>query len=338
MSNRIRRILLILAGVVVVGGLVTAGVVLAGSGSRETAIVERGNLEATIETSGRIVPKDPALARSGAAGLVAELDVATGDHVNKDDVLLKLDQGPLQSAVDQATAQRDAAQADLALHDRQFGRAQTLDRAGLVQRVRDAEQAVSQAQAALDAATIKAPEAGIVVELPAAVGTPVNQGAVVAKIANPTNLELQLSLDEIDIPQVKLDDPVSFTLDAYPGRVIEGTLTWISSVAQSTANPATSGTATGATAFPATVTFTSPEQVTPLPGMNASVIIKAAVRPNVLLIPERALRTVGNRTFVTLITPDSRQEREIQIGLRSGGKVEVASGLAEGDKILLQGS
>ena len=78
--------------------------------------------------------------------------------------------------------------------------------------------------------------------------------------------------------------------------------------------------------------------IDPLPGMNANVTIKAAVRQNVLLIPERALQTVGSRTFVTIITPDSRQEREIQIGLRSGGKVEVASGLVEGNKIVLQGS
>lgn len=265
--------------------------------------------------------------------------MAVGDHVNKDDALLKLDQGPLQTAVDQATAQRDAAQGDLALHDRQFGQAQTPDRAAMEQRVRDAEQALSQAQAALNAATVKAPEAGIVVELPATVGTPVNQGAVVAKIADPSSLELQLSLDEIDIPQVKLNDPVSFTLDAYPGESIQGILTRISSVAQATANPATSAWPAGATEFPATVTFTPPDHVTPLPGMNANVMtIKAAVRQNVLLIPERALRTVGSRTFVTLITPDARQEREIQIGLRSHGQVEVASGLAEGDKILLQGS
>ncbi len=262
--------------------------------------------------------------------------MAVGDRVNKDDALLKLDQGSLQTAVDQATAQRDAAQADLALHDRQVGQAQTSDRAALEQRVRDAEQALSQAQAALSAATIKAPNAGIVVELPAAVGTPVSQGAVVAKIADPASVELQLSLDEMDIPQVKLNDPVSFTLDAYPGQLIPGTLTRISAVAQSTANPASGASPAGATAFPATVTFTSPEHVTPLPGMNANVTIKAAVRQNVLLIPEQALRTVGSRAFVTVIRPDSRQEREIETGLRSGGEVEVASGLSEGDKILLQ--
>lgn len=288
MNKRVRHGLLILAGIVVIGGLVIAGVVLSGSGTQDTAIVQRGDLEAVIDTSGRIVPKNPTLVRSDATGQVAEVDVAIGDHVNKDDALLKLDQGPLQTEVDPAT--------------------------------------------------ITAPEAGIVVELPAAVGTPVNQGAVVAKIADPANLELQLSLDEIDIPQVKLNDPVSFTLDAYPSQVIQGTLTRISSVAQSAASTATGGTVAGATVFPATVTFTSPEQVTPLPGMNANVTIKAAVRQNVLLIPERALRTVGTRTFVTIITPDSRQEREIQVGLRSEGKVEVASGLAEGNKILLQGS
>jgi multidrug efflux pump subunit AcrA (membrane-fusion protein) len=161
MSKRVQRILLMLAGVVVLGGLITAG-------------VQRGNLEATINTSGRIVPKNPTFVRSGATGQVAEVDVAVGDHVNKDDALLKLDQGPLQTAVDQATAQRDAAHGDLALHDRQFGQAQTPDRATMEQRVRDVEQALSQAQVALKAATVKAPEAGIVVELPAAVRTPVN--------------------------------------------------------------------------------------------------------------------------------------------------------------------
>jgi hypothetical protein len=40
--------------------------------------------------------------------------------------------------------------------------------------------------------------------------------------------------------------------------------------------------------------------------MNANVTIKAALRQNALLIPERALRTVGSQTFVTLITPDAR--------------------------------
>ena len=55
MSNRVQPMLLILAGVVVLGGLITAG-------------VQRGNLEATINTSGRIVPKNPTFARSGATG------------------------------------------------------------------------------------------------------------------------------------------------------------------------------------------------------------------------------------------------------------------------------
>lgn len=338
MSKRAQHGLLILAGIVVIGGLVTAGFVLAGSGGRETAIVQRGNLEAIIDTSGRIVPKNPTIVQSGAAGQVAEVYVGTGNHVKKDDALLKLDQGPLQAMVQQATKQRDATQADLALHDRQIGRAQTLDRAMMEQRIRDAERALSQAQAALDSATIKSPVDGIMVELPVAVGTPVNQGAVVAKIADPTSLELHLSLDEMDLPQVKLNDSVSFTLDAYPGQRIQGTLTWISSVAQATANPAAGGMVAGATAFPAAVTFTPPEHVPLLPGMSANVTIKAAVRQNVLLIPERALRTVGSRAFVTVITPGSRQEREIQIGLRSGGEVEVASGLAEGNKILFQGT
>jgi hypothetical protein len=68
MSKRVQPVLLILAGVVVLGGLITAGVGLASSSSGETAIVQRGNLEATINTSRRIVPKNPTFVHSGATG------------------------------------------------------------------------------------------------------------------------------------------------------------------------------------------------------------------------------------------------------------------------------
>ncbi|HET7037344.1 MAG TPA: hypothetical protein VFI42_16785, partial [Thermomicrobiaceae bacterium] len=60
-----------------------------------------------------------------------------------------------------------------------------------------------------------------------------------------------------------------------------------------------------------------------------------AIRQNVLLIPQQALRTVGERTFVMLVKNGHHEEREIQVGLSSGGQVEVASGLSEGDRVVL---
>jgi multidrug efflux pump subunit AcrA (membrane-fusion protein) len=69
--------------------------------------------------------------------------------------------------------------------------------------------------------------------------------------------------------------------------------------------------------------------------MNADVTITTASRDNVLLIPERALKTVGDRSYVTVRTRGGEDEREVTLGYRSNGQVEVVDGLAEGDVVVL---
>ncbi|HBY44809.1 MAG TPA: hypothetical protein DEG70_00940 [Chloroflexi bacterium] len=69
--------------------------------------------------------------------------------------------------------------------------------------------------------------------------------------------------------------------------------------------------------------------------MNADVTIVTASRQNVLLIPQRALKTVGDRSFVTVRTPQGNTDREVILGYRSQGNVEVVSGLTDGEVVVL---
>ena len=58
------------------------------------------------------------------------------------------------------------------------------------------------------------------------------------------------------------------------------------------------------------------------------------VRANVLWLPPAAIRTFQNRTFVVLQTPDGPQSVDVEIGLRTDDRVEIKSGVNEGDVVI----
>ena len=56
-------------------------------------------------------------------------------------------------------------------------------------------------------------------------------------------------------------------------------------------------------------------------------------RENVLWLPPAAIRTFQNRTFVVLQTPDGPRTVDVQIGLQTDDRVEILSGVEEGDVV-----
>lgn len=300
-------------------------------GSSETVTVEPGSIEATIQTVGRLVPNNPIAVRSQTSGQVRLVAVSVGDTVQSGDVLVELERQPFEDAIQKAEQQLTHAEMTLNLAEQQAGPdptpQQLADKLAAEQQVRNAKEALEAAQTALSQSLILAPNEGTVLQVQTTAGAPVQPGTEVIQMANLDDLALQIDLDEMDLPHVTPGMPVTFTLDAYPGMEINGTIRQISPTAE------TSG---GTTTFRGTVDFNLPTDLVVRPGMNSDVSIKTAVRQNVLLIPESTLRTIGNRTFVTVRLPNgNEEEREIRVGLRSQGMVEVASGLEAGDQVVL---
>lgn len=60
------------------------------------------------------------------------------------------------------------------------------------------------------------------------------------------------------------------------------------------------------------------------------------VREDVLWLPPAAINTFQNRTFVVLLTPEGERVRDIEIGLQTDDRVEIISGLEEGDVVVQQ--
>lgn len=329
MSSALRRLALVVAVVAII--VVVVVVALAATrGQTKTVAVTRDNIAATIQTDGTLNPRDPTTVFSTVTGQASLVAVSPGDTVKAGDVLVELDQQPFQDAIQRAQQQLDVAENAVYMAEQQGGTNPSPQQLATTlqadQNLKQAHKELDDAQKALVSSLILAPTDGTVISVGAANNAPVTQGMQVAQIANLNDMTLQVDLDEVDLPQVTTGMKVSFTLDAYPGKQINGTLTSISPVAQTTG---------GATTFQGSVDFSAPKGLLLRPGMNANVTINTAVRDNVLVIPQSALRTVGKRTFVTVDANGKQQQREIQTGLRANGMVEVASGLKEGERVVV---
>lgn len=326
---RLRRALVVIVLLILLAAII-AGFVLSRGGSERTAVVTRGSLQVTIQTVGRLAAKNPVTVRNDVDGSVLLVAAQTGDTVKQGDVVVQLDPAPYQQAVDQAKQAETDAESALSAVEQGLpanpSPEQTAQRLAAVQKVNEAKDAVSQAQDNLAGTLVLAPADGTLITVSVSAGQRVPAGSQIAQEADLTQLQLNVDLDEVDFPNVQTGMGASIRFDAFPGQEVKGTITRISPVAQTTG---------GTTTFPLTIDFTTPQGVTLRPGMNASVGIETAIRQNVLLIPQQALRTVGERSFVTVVTDGHHEEREIHVGLSSGGQVEVASGLSAGDRVVL---
>jgi RND family efflux transporter MFP subunit len=195
------------------------------------------------------------------------------------------------------------------------------------EQVERAETALDDALAARRNATVLSPASGTVIEILVREGDVIGGNQPVARIATPVDFVVIADVDELDLPNVAAGAAARFRLDAFPATELTGEV--VSTAPQARQQG-------GATVFATEIAFDPPDDLDIRPGMNADITIVTAARADVLLIPEAALRTVGDRSYVLVDTDDGAEEREIVLGYRGSGRVEVVSGLAEGESVVLR--
>jgi HlyD family secretion protein len=178
-------------------------------------------------------------------------------------------EGSLGAAIQSASAQLRVADAMLLSARAQVDQ----KKAGLVQ-----------AQVDLDHTTIRAPVNGVVVSRAVDVGQTVAaslQAPILFTIAEDlTKMQVEVSVDEADIGRIRLEDRVTFTVDSFPGQTFAGVVTQIRKAAQVVQNVVT---------YTVVVSVDNPRGHL-LPGMTANAKMIVAEKPNVLKIPNAALR------------------------------------------------
>jgi RND family efflux transporter MFP subunit len=310
--------------------IIVAIYVLRSDRQEETVTVERGDVDVTIESVGTVALRDAIQITSPATTTVEIVSVIPGDEVREGDVMIQLDRAPFDAAVEAAEEALVDAEINLTLLDEQLDQPTTAEsiaqRVQAQQLVADAEDALADAERARSQSLVLAPSDATVIFVAIDEGEPVAQGSELIQLAELQEFELFVNIDEVDLPLIAVGAESRIVLEAFPETTIESEIYSIARRAEIVG---------GTTVFPARVRFQAEDGLLILPGMNAEVEITAEVRQDVLVLPEGSFQTVGRRTFVNVIENGDVVEREIRTGIRSGGMVEVADGLNEGDQVVL---
>ena len=207
-----------------------------------------------LQATGYVTPRRRATVSTQITGTLTQVLIEEGDHVDKGQVLARLEDGALRAGLGAARANLASAQAQIATAQAQLAQAQADERrqaellaSGMVTkqageqartavatslaqldgRRRDADAAnaqLTQAQVNFDYSVVRAPFAGVVTEKAAQVGeivSPLSAGGGftrtgVGTIVDMDSLEVEVDVSEAYIGQVKADMPAEAVLDAYP--------------------------------------------------------------------------------------------------------------------------
>ena len=183
----------------------------------------------------------------------------------------------------------------------------------------------------LEDTIIKAPIAGMVIGKPIPAGQTVSPGIsnpmVLLIIADLNKMQIEALVDESDIGKIKLDQKVSFTVDAYPDKTFAGKVATISNKANVQQNVVYYGVL---------IDVESPEGLLK-PTMTARVSVHIGERNNVLIVPALAIKDNRGQRFVQVLRKGQTQPEAVKIvtGLSSEDRIEVVSGLKEGETLVL---
>lgn len=187
---------------------------------------------------------------------------------------------------------------------------------------------------------IRAPFDGVITKVGIKKTDTISSGTIVATLITKQKLA-EISLNEVDVAKIKVGQKTTLTFDAVPDLSIVGEVAEIDSVGE---------VSQGVVTYALKIGFdTQDERVKS--GMSVSAMIITEVKPNILLIPNSAVKSKGKTSYVEIVEGDNKssalavngsgvvfkntpRQQIIETGLANDEFTEVVSGLKEGDFIV----
>jgi HlyD family secretion protein len=320
--------------------------------SGPTARVQKGKLERLVVATGTIEPIKEVEVRPRIPGIITRIHVEDGDRVEEGQPLVEIERDLLASQVREAEAALREARVELRFAQIDVKRSDELERSGATSaqkhdsaraRFESAQAKAAKAAASLDTlstqlsyATVTSPLAGRVLDVHVEEGsavspvTAVTGGTLLLSLAADETLRLRGLVDENEVARVALDQPARIRTEAYPNRPFQGVVSKIAPLGQRIQN---------VTYFELEIEVTDPEAQKLRPRMSGDADVVVEVAENALYVPETALRYRGDQIYVEKVTRESAARSEsvdVAIGIVQDDRVQILSGLAEGDEVRLK--
>ncbi|MBP2636655.1 MAG: macA 1 [Firmicutes bacterium] len=299
---------------------------------QQTTQVERRDLTTVVSATGTIKAVNSVDISSKMTAHIKEIKVKENEQVTAGQVLVILEDTALQAQVTQAKEKLDNAaikyQRTSRLSTIGGSSKETLDNASMDYNIAKAN--YDEVMSKLDDTVIVAPMSGSVIGKPLSAGELVAQGVnnptVIMTVADMSRMQIEANVDQTDIGKIALGQKVTFTVDAYPGKEFSGVVTTISRKATVSQN---------VTYYPVTIDVANAENLLN-PGMVARVSVFVSEKKGVLTLPLSAIRSDKTGKYVVVPGPNG-QTQNVPVTTGNGGddRVEILSGLNEGDKVIL---
>jgi len=385
-----KKVIWIGSAVVVVAAVV-AGVAMRGGDDKamevQTAKVDRQKIVQTVSATGKIQPKIQVKISADVSAKIMKLAVFEGQWVEQGALLVELDRERYLAAVESAEASVRSAQANAVLvrqnmerADKEYVRSKELVEKNLESaaayenkeaafrveearydaarnQVEQAKATLKQARDDLSKTTIYAPMAGTISDLnkeqgEIAIGAQFQEDVIMV-IADLSEMEAQVNVDENDIVSVAIGQSVEIEVDALLDQALGGVVTEIAN----SANVSATGTADQKTEFEIKISVTDPPK-TLRPGMTASTEISTRTNESALSVPIQcvAVRTVdqlkmegeqradaearysadrdGFVEVVFCIEGGKAIAKQVKTGIQSDELIEIVDGLEEGEEVV----
>lgn len=316
-----------------------------------TQTVSTGTIRQSVSASGSLAPANVEDLSFSSSGVVTSVLVTEGDTVKKGQKLATIDTATLAAAVaqDNATVANDEAKVDDD-DDNDASDAQVaMDKAALVA----AKSQLASDQKALAGATMTSPISGVVASVGLTVGDAVSggsgsggsgsgasgssgsgSGSAGTSTSSSSDIEVistdswvvNATVDATSVGLIKAGEQAQLDITGATGTVY-GTISSVAVLSSST-----SGTAS----YPVVIAVTgSPSGLHDGASVTATLIYKQL--SNVIVIPSAALHRASDGTeYVEKVSNGKTIQQTVAVGIASGAQTQITSGLASGDKIVIQ--
>jgi membrane fusion protein (multidrug efflux system) len=291
---------------------------------------KRQPVSETLSLVGTVTANEMVEMKSETDGIVEEILFEEGQAVQKGHLLIRLDESKL-------TASQSEAEASFRLSKANYERSQQLFKDKLISQ-QDYDQAASYSalnQAGLDLkqrqlkdARIYAPFKGLVGARNISPGQVISKNTTLTWLVDCDPVKVEFNVPERFLSQLQVGQGIEIGVATFENRKFQGKVFFISPYVDPSSRTSL-------------VKAQIPNPKLELkPGMFANLDLTLQIRQNAVVIPEVALSQIldGERARVFIVdASQSVQIKEVKLGFRLPGRVEIVSGLEGGEKVIVEG-
>ncbi|MCV2884790.1 efflux RND transporter periplasmic adaptor subunit [Aestuariibacter sp. AA17] len=289
--------------------------------------VKESEFEVIVEALGTAKANEAVTITAQKAEVVHQLHFDDGDRVEKDQLLLTLDNREENARVKELDVNLQEAKRQLKrvkdLANKSVASQQLLDEQEAKVKALKAQRDVARAK--LEELNIRAPFKGKLGIRQVSVGAFVSPGDSITTLDDLSKIKVDFSISESHLPSLQIGQKVTAKTVAYPDNAFIGEIKSI----DSRVDPITRSIQVRAI-------VDNPDYAL-RPGMLLQINLQKQVL-NTLVVPEKALLPIEDKQFVFVIIDGKASKREVQVGKRKPGWVQIRGGLQEGEQVVVEGT